>query len=155
MDDKDKATTQTPDPILIKPTTKRGPGRPPKHGAYSKFTLDAITEEKKKLVYAIVKAEGRTVNMADEIYINQLARNLAQLEAYDRWFAEHGFLRDDSKGEPYPIVAQYQNLSKHVASMLEKLGMSPSGRHQISRTAPQKPDIATDILRAREEDPDE
>ena len=130
---------------------KRGRGRPPTHGAYSKFNLAPLEDAKLKEIVDIMKGEQLAIGQSDMIFVRLLARLLAQIEMLDRWFAEHGVLSDIGKGLPWPTLAPYHSMVKQAAKMLEQLGMTTIGRTKLGRDMLQSEDIAMKIQRARQE----
>ncbi len=130
---------------------KRGRGRPPKHGAYSKYALDTLTDLKIKEIYDIMTGESMAAAPSDRIYVSILGRLLAQMEILDRWFLTNGYLADIERGTPWPCVGHYLNLAKQAAKQLEQLGMSPTARFHLGKQLAQATDIASKIQQARGE----
>jgi hypothetical protein len=130
---------------------KRGRGRPPKHGAYSKFQLNALTDAKVAEIREIMEGERLATAPSDMLYIKTLGRLLAQMELIDRWLAQHGYFEDEGRGMPRPIVQHYLNLAKQAGRMLESMGMTPTSRYRLGREALQSEDIASKLLQARRE----
>jgi hypothetical protein len=129
---------------------KRPRGRPPKHGAYSKFALNTLTEAKVEEIRSIMDGEKLAVAPSDRLYINTLGRLLAQMELIDRWLAQYGYFEDEGRGLPRPIVQHYLNLAKQVGKMLEAMGMTPTARYRLGREALQSEDIASKLMNARQ-----
>ncbi len=128
---------------------KRGRGRPPKHGAYSKFALNALTDAKVDEIRQVMEGERLAVAPSDRLYITTLGRLLAQMELIDRWLAQHGYFEDEGRGLPRPIVQHYLNLAKQAGRMLESMGMTPTARYRLGREALQSEDIASKLMQAR------
>ena len=130
---------------------KRGRGRPPKHGAYSKFQLAPMEDAKLKEIVEIMKGDQLAIGYSDMLFVRLLARLLAQIELLDRWFVEHGLFNDIGKGLPWPVLGPYQSMVKQAGRMLEQLGMTTVGRTKLGGTLLQNEDIAMKIQRARQE----
>lgn len=130
---------------------KRGPGRPPKHGAYSKFALAVITKDKITEIQEVMAGERLAVAPTDQLFINMLGRLLAQMEILDRHYQQTGIFENEGRGLVKPSVPHYLNLAKHAARMLEQLGMTPSARYRLGKDALQSEDIASKLLRARQQ----
>lgn len=134
------------------PQTKRGRGRPPKHGAYSKFQLATLTDAKIVEIREVMAGERLAIGPSDKLYINMLGRLLAQMEIIDRWLQQNGYFEDEGRGLARPIVGHYLNLAKQASKMLEQLGMSPVARVRLGHQALQAEDIATSLMKARGEE---
>lgn len=130
---------------------KRGRGRPPKHGAYSKFQLAPLEDAKVKEIVEIMKGDQLAIGQSDMLFVKLLARLLAQIDLLDRWFTDHGLFNDIGKGLPWPVLGPYQNMVKQAGRMLEQLGMTTIGRTKLGRDMLQSEDIAMKIQRARQE----
>lgn len=130
---------------------RRGPGRPPKHGAYSKFQLAPMEDAKLKEILDIMTGEHLAVTKQDMVFVGLLARLLAQIELIDRYLSDNGLFQDYAKGLPWPVMSPYQNMVKQAAKMLEQLGMTTLGRTKLGRDLLQTEDIALKIQRAKQE----
>ena len=130
---------------------KRGRGRPPKHGAYSKFQLAPLENAKMKEIVEIMQGEQLAIGQSDMLFVSLLARLLAQMEMLDKFFAEHGLFSDVGRGLPWPAVVPYHAMMKQAAKMLEQLGMTTIGRTKLGRDMLQSEDIALKIQKARQE----
>ncbi len=160
MNDRSDRTTEilkqlppgTVRPDLIPSTAvKRRVGRPKQHGAYSKFNLIPLENEKIKEIIEIVQGEHPSIGKSDLVYIRLLGRLLAQIEILDRFFEEHGVFEDDGKGLPRPVWPVYLQFVKQAASMLDKMGMTATGRARLGGQLLQDFDIAQKIQMARGE----
>jgi hypothetical protein len=142
----------TPQVFVSPPVVlKRGRGRPLTHGAYSKYTLKALTTQKINEIYSILEGERLATAPSDKLYVTMLGRMLAQLETLDRWFEVNGYLKNAERGEPWPAVQHYLNLVKQTGHMLEALGMTPTARSRLGRNLVETEDIASKILSSRGE----
>lgn len=134
--------------------TKRPPGRPPKHGLYSKFVLAPLTDDMRKQVIEIVSGQRLAIAPSDQIVINLLARVLAQIELMGRWLSEHGLFQDDadgkSRGAVSPLVTQYLSAIKVASRLCDQMGLSPEARVKLGKGIAQVEDIASKIQRAKE-----
>lgn len=135
------------------PTTKvkRPVGRPPKHGAYSKFNLIPLEEAKIQEITEIIQGEKASIGKSDMLYIRLLGRLLAQIEILDRYFQQHGVFQDTGKGLTWPVFTQYLNFVKQASAMLDKMGMTASGRVRLGSQLLQA-DIAMQIQDSRGEE---
>ena len=106
-------TQMIPQPI------KRGRGRPPKHGAYSKFALAVVTETKIAEIQEIMAGEKLALAPSDTMYVSLLGRLLAQMELLDRHYQQDGMFSDVGRGLVRPSVPHYLNLAKQASAMLE------------------------------------
>ena len=130
---------------------KRGRGRPPLHGAYSKFQLAPMEDAKIKEIVEIMKGDQLAIGQSDMLFVKLLARLLAQIDLLDRWFSEHGLFNDIGKGLPWPVLGPYQNMVKQAGRMLEQLGMTTIGRTKLGHNLLQSEDIAMKIQKAKQE----
>lgn len=134
---------------LVPAKVRRGPGRPPTHGAYSKFRLAPLTDEKIAEIRAVMEGEKLAIAPTDALYIKMLGRVLAQLELIDRDFEESGIYQDEGRKQVKPTLSHYLNLAKQAARMLEQLGMTPAARYKLGREMAQTEDIASKLQQAR------
>ncbi len=137
--------------VTVVPQVKRPVGRPPKHGAYSKFALANLETIKIQEIKDIMSGEQIAIAPADAIYVTMLGRIMAQMELLDRYYQGFGYFQDEGRGQIWPSVPHYLNLAKQAARMLEQLGMTPSARYKLGKELAQTEDIATKIWRARQE----
>ena len=137
--------------VFTEPPVKRGPGRPPKHGAYSKFQLNTLTDDKIKEIREILAGERLAIGPSDAMFIKVLGRLLAQMELIDRYLAQYGIFEDEGRGLTRPILQHYLNLCKQASKMMEQMGMTPAARYKLGRDAMQTEDIASKLLNARGE----
>lgn len=145
MENKENIVALIPQPL------KRGPGRPPKHGAYSKYALAAITDTKIAEIRQVMAGEKLATAPTDTLFITVLGRLLAQMELLDRYYQLQGLFQNEGRGLVWPSVPHYLNLAKQAGRMLEQLGMTPAARYRLGREALQSEDIASKILRARQQ----
>ena len=137
--------------LTIPQPPKRGRGRPPKHGAYSKYALAVITDTKILEIQQVMAGEKLAIAPTDKLFINVLGRLLAQMELLDRYYQQYGFFMNEGRGLAWPSVPHYLNLAKQASRMLEQLGMTPTARYKLGREALQSEDIASKLLRARQQ----
>ena len=64
---------------------KRKPGRPAKHGVYSKEELLPLVDEKVQLIVDVLDGEELLVQAQDMILVRLLGRALARIEMVDRY----------------------------------------------------------------------
>ena len=102
-------------------------------------------------IQSIMAGERLATAPSDMLYINMLGRLLAQLEIIERWLAQNGIFEDEGRGLARPIVQHYLNLAKQAGRMLEAMGMTPTARYRLGREALQSEDIASKLLKARQE----
>lgn len=130
---------------------RRGRGRPPKHGAYSKFQLAPLEDAKVKEIVSIMRGDQLAIGASDMLFVKLLGRILAQIDLFDRWFAEHGLFDNIAKGLPWPAMGPYQALVKQACRMMEQLGMTTLGRTKLGGSMLQNEDIAMKIQKAKQD----
>lgn len=135
---------------MTEPEYKRRPGRPPKHGAYSKFALVPLTSEKIIEIKEIIAGERSAVAPADVLMINLLARVLAQIDLMSKFLSEHGYFADEERGQPWPVVQPLLAAIDKAAKICDKLGLTTDARLRMGRNLLETEDLATKIQRARE-----
>ena len=134
---------------------KRPPGRPPKHGLYSKYQLAPLTDNKYAEIMEYLHGQRLSIAPSDELFVNLLARLLAQIELMGRWLSTNGLFQEDasgvSRGLPHPLVSQYLAYIGKAGELCGKLGLTPEGRIKLSRDIAQTDDFASRMQKAREQ----
>lgn len=134
--------------------TRRGRGRPPKHGVYSKYVLAPLTDNKYKEIQELARGERLHIAPSDHIIVNLLARILAQVELMGRYLSEHGLFQDDVEGKGRgtlsPMVPQYTKSIEQASKLLGQLGLTPESRLRLTKGLAITEDLATKIQRARD-----
>ena len=112
---------------------KRGPGRPPKHGAYSGNVLIPITNEKRAEIMDVLYGTQLPIGRSDFTYVDLLARSLAKIEVMDRWLSVNGIIGADKDGIPIPqpLLKVYWAAVNTAMRACDQLGMTPSSRMRL------------------------
>jgi len=134
--------------------SKRGRGRPPKHGAYSGHELIPLTEEKTALVQQVLSGRELIVRPVDKVAVELLGRNLAKLELIDRWLQVNGIFAADGFS-PQPILRIYFQAMAAATRLCNDLGMTPTARASLSKTLAQVADFATQMQEAEKDNESE
>lgn len=140
--------------MLERPYTalkKKRVGRPVKHGLYSKFAFQPLTEQWRTKVIEALEEQGLFMKLGDSFLIDMLARLLAQQEIMGRHLSEHGLFMDDApgsdKGRISPLVQELRHSIRTASMICTQLGLSPTARARLR--VPQERDLATRIAQAR------
>ncbi len=128
---------------------KRPRGRPPTHGAYSKFTLVPLTTAADTEIREAMLEEGRVILPGDEMLISTLARLNAKITLIDRWFAQHGIFRDEVKGELNPLFHDQKACITLARQLMGDLGLTSASRARLKGGYATEAPLADQIQDAR------
>lgn len=123
-------TLAVPESRVVLPRPKRPVGRPPKHGAYSGAELVPVAMMKEREIREILSGARIAVGTADSIMIGTLARALAKMELFDRYFAACGMFDEENKLRQGDLKVYLAALNA-TARLCDMLGLTPQSRVRL------------------------
>lgn len=136
------------------PEKRRGPGRPPKSGAYSTKRLQPLTKVKHEELMASIKEQNIKLLPGDEMDVLSLARTLALLDILAEDIDKHGIFMDDAGGKARgtisPSVSHFWTATRQINKLCDRLGLTAEARMRLSKNVPPTVDLATQIQQAKE-----
>jgi hypothetical protein len=127
---------------------KRGPGRPPTHGAYARATPPAIGERAQE-ISALLMDLPHTVE-ADRLAAEECGRLAALLESIDGDIAKHGAVTGRGHA-PRRILDVRARFSRELRAWLEAFGGTPASRAEWAKAMAEGASLAEEIERRRRE----
>lgn len=138
------------DPIMRLPSAdpKRGPGRPPTHGAYAKALPPAIRERAEEIAGVLMDLP-HTVE-ADRLAAEECGRLAALLESIDADIATTGAVTGRGHA-PRRILDVRVRYSRELRAWLESFGGTPASRAAWAKAMAEGASLADEIARRRAE----